>query len=114
MAQATTFVDGHAPAPAGTNYINATKGIASWLLTIDHKRISLMYLVSTLIAFSMGGFFALVVRLELLTPAKTFITAQQYNQAFTLHGAIMVFLFIIPAVPGVLGNFCVPLMIGAK
>ena len=100
--------------PRGKNYINATSGIASWLLTVDHKRIALMYLVSTLTAFAIGGTFALLLRIELLTAKRTIMSAEMYNQAFTLHGAMMVFLFIIPGVPGVLGNFLVPLMIGAK
>src|SRR5688572_15856410 len=97
--------------PSGTNYLNAEKGIWSWLTTLDHKRIGLMYLVSTTIAFALGGFFALALRIELLTAKKTIMSAEQYNQAFTLHGAAMVFLFIIPAVPGALGNFFLPIMI---
>ena len=100
--------------PADVNYINAKKGILSWLLTLDHKRIGVMYLWSVIIAFALGGFFALLVRLELLTPGKTIMTADQYNQAFTLHGAVMTFLFIIPSIPAALGNFFVPIMIGAK
>jgi cytochrome c oxidase subunit I len=102
------------PAKGTKNYINAEKGIMSWLTTVDHKRIGLMYFVSTLIAFILGGFFALVLRLELLNPGKDILTAPQYNQAFTLHGAIMVFLFIIPSIPGALANFLLPIMIGAK
>jgi cytochrome c oxidase subunit 1 len=98
----------------GTNYLNAKKGILSWLLTVDHKRIGIMYLASILTAFALGGFFALLVRLELLTPGKTIMTPEQYNQAFTLHGAIMTFLFIIPSIPGSLGNFILPVMVGAK
>jgi cytochrome c oxidase subunit 1 len=105
--------------PAGTNYLNATKGIASWLLTVDHKRIGIMYMITALTFFAMGGFFALLLRLSLWFPSNTaahhkLLSPEQYNQAFTLHGAIMVFLFIIPAVPGILGNFLVPIMIGAK
>jgi len=96
------------------NYLNAERGIKSWLTTIDHKRIGIMYLCSTLTAFMLGGIFALLVRLELLTPGRTIMDAQSYNQAFTLHGAIMVFLFIIPSIPGALGNFFLPIMIGAK
>jgi cytochrome c oxidase subunit I len=96
------------------SYLNHSKGIKSWLLTLDHKRIGLMYLISTLIAFGIGGLFALLVRLELLAPGKTIMSAEMYNQAFTLHGAIMVFLFIIPSIPGALGNFFLPIMIGAK
>ncbi len=100
--------------PPGTNYINAKPGVWSWLTTVDHKRIGLMYLASTIVAFAMGGFFALLVRLELLTPRKTLMSPSMYNQAFTLHGAIMVFLFIIPSIPGALGNFFLPIMVGAK
>jgi cytochrome c oxidase subunit I len=100
--------------PPGSNYWNAEKGLWSWLTTVDHKRIGIMYLMSTMIAFAMGGFFALLLRLELLTPRKTIMSPHMYNQAFTLHGAIMVFLFIIPSVPAALGNFFLPIMIGAK
>ena len=102
---------GHAP---GEHYLNAKKGIMSWLTTVDHKRIGVMYLWSILTAFFLGGIFALLVRLELLTPKQTIMTAETYNQVFTLHGAIMVFLFIIPSVPAALGNFVLPLMLGAK
>ncbi len=103
-----------APDSGGTDYINATKGVWSWLTTVDHKRIGIMYLVSVLTAFALGGFFALLLRLELLTPKHTIMSADTYNQAFTLHGVVMVFLFIIPSIPGALGNFFLPIMIGAK
>src|SRR5690554_1033669 len=79
------------------NYINNTKGIMSWLTTVDHKRIGLMYLGSVIFFFFIGGLLAILLRLELLTPAKTFIEADTYNKIFTLHGAIMVFLFIVPS-----------------
>src|SRR6266545_3491180 len=105
---------GHAAAAAGKNYWNAEKGLMSWLTTVDHKRIGIMYLISTLTAFFLGGMFALLVRLELFTTGHTIMTAEQYNQAFTLHGAMMVFLFIIPSIPGALGNFFLPIMCGAK
>jgi len=106
------------PRPA-VNYLNAQKGIWSWLTTVDHKRIGIMYLVGVLSAFLMGGIFALFVRLTLLNPqhmlfGKVLMTAETYNRVFTLHGAIMVFLFIIPSVPAALGNFVLPLMLGAK
>ncbi len=109
---------GDRPRPA-KNYLNAEKGIWSWMTTVDHKRIGVMYLVGVLSAFFVGGIFALIVRLTLLTPShklfgKVLITAQTYNRVFTLHGAIMVFLFIIPSVPAALGNFVMPLMLGAK
>ncbi|MDP7004735.1 MAG: cbb3-type cytochrome c oxidase subunit I [Phycisphaerales bacterium] len=96
------------------NYLNHTKGIFSWLFTLDHKRIGIMYLVCVLIAFFLGGVFAMLLRFQLLTPDGTLLTQDQYNQAFTVHGAIMVFLVIIPAVPAVLGNFVLPIMLGAK
>ncbi len=96
------------------NYLNAEYGIRSWLLTTDHKRIALLYLISITAMFFIGGFFALLVRLELLTPAGDLLTADMYNKAFTMHGQIMVFFFLIPSIPAVLGNFLVPMMIGAK
>jgi len=86
----------------------------SWIFTVDHKRIGLMYLVSVLCSFALGGFFALAVRTELLTPGKTIISHDQYNQAMTLHGAVMVFLVIIPGIPAALGNIIMPLQLGAK
>jgi cytochrome c oxidase subunit 1 len=98
----------------GTNYLNAKRGFASWALTIDHKRIGLMYLASIMIFFMVGGLFALLLRTELLTPAETIVSAKNYNRLFTLHGAIMVFLVIIPGIPASLGNFVLPLMLGAK
>jgi cytochrome c oxidase subunit I len=96
------------------NYLTADKGVMSWLLTKDHKRIALMFFAATTIALMAGGFFALMVRAELLTPGRTFMDATSYNRAFTLHGVIMVFLFMIPAIPGFMGNFFLPIMIGAK
>jgi len=100
------------------NYLNDGKGFKSWALTVDHKRIGIMYLIGTMFAFLLGGIFALLVRLTLLTPQHTLfglqITAETYNRFFTLHGAIMVFLFIIPSIPGSLTNFVLPLMLGAK
>ncbi len=90
------------------------KGIWAWMTTIDHKRLGVMYLWATLAAFLAGGVMALIVRLELMHPGEDFMTAERYNQAFTLHGAIMVFMFIIPAIPAALGNFFLPLMLGAK
>jgi len=99
---------------SNTNYINAKTGFASWALTIDHKRIGLMYLVSIMTFFLVAGVFALLLRTELLTPANTIMDAKRYNQLFTLHGAIMVFLVIIPGIPASLGNFMLPLMLGAK
>ncbi len=97
-----------------TNYLNADYGIKSWLLTTDHKRIALLYLASITAFFFLGGFFAMLIRLELLTPAGDLMLSDTYNKVFTMHGIIMVFFFLIPSVPAVLGNFLVPMMIGAK
>ncbi len=96
------------------NYLTHETSLKSWLYTLDHKRIGLMYLASTMLFFLIGGIFALLVRIELWAPGQTIMDATQYNKAFTLHGAIMVFLFIIPTIPGALGNFFLPLMLGAK
>src|SRR6266498_1744731 len=96
------------------NYINAEHGIRSWLFTTDHKRIALLYLLSITAFFFIGGFFALLVRLELLTPAGDLLLPDNYNKAFTMHGQVMVFFFLIPSIPAVLGNFLIPIMIGAK
>ncbi|MEW6319532.1 MAG: cytochrome c oxidase subunit I [Acidobacteriota bacterium] len=96
------------------HYLNATHGLKSWLLTKDHKRIGILYLISISIAFFLGGLFAVGVRLELLTPAGDLLQADTYNKFFTMHGVMMVFFFLIPSVPAVLGNFLLPQMLGAK
>ena len=96
------------------NYLNASKGIKSWLFTLDHKRIGIMYLIGVSVALFLAGIFALVLRSELWTQNKMFLSEDQYNQMFTLHGAIMVFAFIIPSIPAALGNFVLPMMLGAK
>ncbi len=96
------------------NYLKASRGMGSWLTTLDHKRIGLMYLTVVCLAFFAGGIFALLIRLELFSRGRTIMDAETYNRFFTLHGAIMVFLFIIPSVPAALGNFFLPIMIGAK
>jgi cytochrome c oxidase subunit 1 len=88
--------------------------LLSWLTTVDHKKLGVMYLWSVLFMFFLGGVFALLVRLELFAPGRQFMDAETYNKVFTLHGAIMVFLFIIPSIPAALGNFVLPIMIGAK
>ncbi len=98
----------------GTNYLNAGYGVRSWLLTVDHKRIALLYLASVTLMFMLGGIFAALIRLELLTPAGDVFQADTYNKMFTLHGIVMVFFFLIPGIPAVLGNFLVPMMIGAR
>lgn len=97
------------------NYLNHEKGIVSWLTSVDHKRIGLMYLYSILLFFVVGGIFALLVRLELAhVGAGIAKNSDNYNVFFTLHGVIMIFLFIVPGIPATMGNFLLPLMIGAK
>lgn len=96
------------------HYLNVSYGWKSWLFTTDHKRIALLYLASVSLAFLLGGAFAVLVRLELLTPAGDLVQAETYNKLFTMHGVIMVFFFLIPAIPAVLGNFLLPIMLGAK
>ena len=97
-----------------THYLNATKGIKSWLLTLDHKRIGVMYLIAIMTMFLIGGALALISRTELLNPGRDLMGADTYNKFFTLHGAIMIFLFIIPSIPAAIGNFILPIQIGAK
>ncbi len=96
------------------NFLNVTSGFKSWAFSLDHKRIGIMYLVAILFMFFLGGVMAMLVRAELVTPDQLFLTANQYNQVFTLHGAIMVFLVIIPGIPAALGNITLPLLLGAK
>jgi len=96
------------------HYLNESYGVRSWLLTTDHKRVGLLYLISLTGAFFVGGFFAVMLRLELLTPAGDLLQAETYNKFFTMHGVIMVFFFLVPSIPAALGNFVLPLMIGAR
>ncbi|HYE97921.1 MAG TPA: cytochrome c oxidase subunit I [Planctomycetota bacterium] len=96
------------------NYINADYSVRSWLLTRDHKRIALLYLLTVTLFFFVGGGAAVLVRLELLTPAGDLVQPETYNKLFTIHGVVMIFLFLIPAIPAVLGNFLLPLMLGAR
>jgi cytochrome c oxidase subunit I len=96
------------------SYLTAEYGVKSWLLTKDHKRIALLYLAVITFFFFLGGIFATIIRLELLTPRGDLVSPQTYNKLFSLHGIIMVFLFLIPSIPATLGNFLVPLMIGSK
>src|SRR4029450_8282783 len=95
-------------------YLHAGHSLRSWLLTKDHKRIAIMYLMSISVMFFIGGLFAVGIRFELATPQGDFVTADTYNKFFTMHGVIMVFFFLIPSIPAVLGNFLIPPMIGAK
>ena len=97
-----------------SNYLNASYGIKSWLFTMDHKRVGILYLVVLTLFFLIGGVFASLIRLELLTPEGDLVGAETYNKLFTMHGVAMIFFFLIPSVPAVLGNFCIPLQIGAR
>lgn len=96
------------------HYLNQKYGLKSWLLTKDHKRIAILYILTMTFFFGVGGMFAAMVRMELLTPAGDFFEADMYNRIFTMHGVVMVFFFLIPSVPATLGNFLVPLMVGAR
>ena len=96
------------------HYLNNNYGWKSWLLTTDHKRIALLYLVSITAFFFLGGLFAVIIRIKLLSPGAAIVTPETYNKLFSMHGIIMVFFFLIPSIPAVLGNFLIPLMIGAR
>lgn len=104
----------NATAHSDKNYLNWQSGLWSWLTTLDHKRIGIMYMISVMIFFAIGGTFAMLIRWELFAAGKTIMENKQYNQAMTFHGAIMVFMVIIPGIPAFLGNFILPLHLGAK
>ena len=110
-----TYHDVRLMEPAKTrNYLNVDYGALSWLLTKDHKRIGILYMISISVMFILGGFFAMMMRLELLTPEGDLLTSDTYNKFFTLHGIVMIFFFLIPSIPAVLGNFILPIQLGAK
>ena len=100
---------------SGHNYLNATKGFMSWFWTVDHKRLGLMYMWSVIGSFILGGFYALFIRMHLWDPTGNAVKGaeymDQYNNALTVHGAVMIFLVIIPSIPAALGNFVLPLML---
>jgi len=110
MSTATLDPRVHTP----RNYLNADYGWKSWLFTLDHKRIALLYLVSITFFFIVGGSFAVLMRIHLVEPQGALVQPETYNKLFTMHGIIMIFFFLIPSIPAVLGNFLVPLMIGAR
>ncbi|MCG3160934.1 MAG: cytochrome c oxidase subunit 1 [Acidobacteria bacterium] len=122
MQEITTPNTHHAPAAHPSvihkmprvHYLNANYGWRSWLFTVDHKRIGILYLVSITFYFVLGGIYATLIRLELATPQGDLLKAETYNKFFTQHGIIMVFFFLIPSIPAVLGNFLIPIMIGAR
>jgi cytochrome c oxidase subunit 1 len=96
------------------NYLNVDHGWKSWLFTTDHKRIAILYLISITLFFFVGGAFAVLMRLELMTPRGDLVESDTYNKLFTMHGIMMIFFFLIPSVPATLGNFLVPIMVGAR
>lgn len=111
MATPSTTVEQQLPK---LHYLNANYGLKSWLLTTDHKRIGLLYLASITFFFLIGGLMAVLIRLELITPAGDMVQSETYNKLFTMHGVMMIFFFLIPSIPAVLGNFLIPMMIGAR
>ena len=110
MSTATLQPRVHAP----RNYLNTDYGWKSWLFTLDHKRIAFLYMVSVTFFFIIGGSFAVLMRIHLVEPQGALVQPETYNKLFTLHGVVMIFFFLIPSIPAVLGNFLVPLMIGAR
>ncbi len=108
--------DSHAlaGAPPAPTYLEDGTTVMSWLNTRDHKRVAVMFLVSVIFFFFVGGVFAMLMRIKLLQPGPFFVDALSYNRMFTLHGVVMIFLFLIPAIPSAFGNFVLPLMIGAR
>ncbi len=118
---ATTTDTQHGHGASGDTYLDDThsifgtnKGVLGWIGTLDHKRIGIMYFIAVLFAFIGAGIMALLVRAELFSPGRTLMDPDTYNRIFTIHGVVMVFLFIIPAIPAALGNFVLPIMLGAK
>jgi cytochrome c oxidase subunit I len=115
MSTVVTDMQQGAPAESSrVHYLNANYGIKSWLLTTDHKRIALLYLGSITLMFFVGGAFAVLMRLHLIEPQGALVEPDTYNKLFTMHGVIMVFFFLVPSIPATLGNFLVPMMIGAR
>lgn len=102
------------PVQIEKNYLTEKQGLLSWLLTTDHKRIAILYTISVTALFFLGGFFALMMRLELLSPRNWLVSAATYNKLFTMHGIIMVWFFLIPSIPNTIGNFVLPMALGAK
>jgi cytochrome c oxidase subunit 1 len=111
----TAIADIHeVPAESRVNYLNASYGIKSWLLTLDHKRIGLLYLATITLMFVVGGMAAVLMRLNLIEPQGALVEPDTYNKLFSIHGIVMVFFFLVPSIPATLGNFLIPLMIGAR
>jgi cytochrome c oxidase subunit I len=110
----TAIAAPEAPVESRVHYLNASYGIKSWLFTTDHKRIALLYLGSITLMFFIGGLAAVLMRIHLVEPEGALVQPETYNKLFTMHGIIMVFFFLIPSIPATLGNFLVPMMIGAR
>jgi len=113
-SQAFAPQPGPLPAAPAKNYLNADYSLKSWLLTTDHKRIGVLYLVTITLMFVLGGLAASLIRIELVTPQGDFVQAETYNRLFTGHAIIMVWFFLIPSIPTVMGNFVLPMMLGAR
>src|SRR5918911_898487 len=96
------------------HYLNVNFGVRSWLLTTDHKRIAVLYIITVTLMFVLGGAAATLIRIELFTPEADWVDAATYNKLFSIHGIIMIFFFLVPVIPTVLGNFLIPLMVGAR
>src|SRR5437762_3588261 len=112
LSQADSALAG-TPQPA-PRYPHDGTTVMSWLNTRDHKRVGVMFLAAVIFFFFLGGIFALALRLKLLQPGPFLIDALSYNRLFTLHGVVMIFLFLIPSIPSAFGNFMLPLMLGAR
>src|SRR3569833_1967983 len=96
------------------NYLTEGRTLKSWLLTTDHKRIGILYLISIVFYFTIAAIAAALMRMELITPAGDMVTSETYNKLFTIHGTLMVWFFLVPSIPAVLGNFVLPMMLGAR
>ncbi|MEE9448864.1 MAG: cbb3-type cytochrome c oxidase subunit I, partial [Ignavibacteriaceae bacterium] len=114
MSADAVTLDSNSKEPSYLDYKGKYSGIRGWIFSTDHKRIGILYLIGILTFFLAGAAFGFLLRLELISPGETIMSAQTYNRFFTLHGVIMIFLFIIPAIPAVFGNFFLPILIGAK
>ena len=112
VESATIKTNGHEP--SYLEYKGKHSGLLGWILSTDHKRIGILYLISLSVFFLVGVAFGFLMRLELIAPGRTIMDPQTYNSIFTLHGVIMIFLFVVPGVPAVFGNFALPILIGAK
>ena len=114
QGQSAADTNGSEPQIPPEHYINTDYSWRSWIFTLDHKRIALLFLVSITFMFFIGGAGALIVRLNLLSPNGAIVRPQTYNRMFSMHGVVMAFFFLVPVIPAVLGNFFLPMMLGAK